>query len=327
VTRNAAIVSTGMYVPDRIMTNADLEKLVKTSNEWIVTRTGIRERRIAAPEQATSDLAAEAGKRALERAGLKPGDLDLIIVASLSPDFLTPSSACVMQAKIGAKGVAALDISAACSGFVYGLSLARGAIVSGEAETVLLVGAEVTSKFMDWNDRANCVLFGDAAGAVVLQPSNDGRGILGTTLGADGSMAPLIAIEAGGSRHPASAETVENKMHALRVRGGEVFKAGVQTMAQSVRDVLAKCGLAMNDLALLIPHQANQRILTAVAKSLDLSMEKVFMNLEKYGNTSAATIPVALYEAAEQGRLKPGDLACVVAFGGGITWGAAVIRW
>lgn len=327
MTRNAAIVSTGMYVPDRIMTNADLEKLVKTSNEWIVTRTGIRERRIAAPEQATSDLAAEAGKRALERAGLKPGDLDLIIVASLSPDFLTPSSACVMQAKIGAKGVAALDISAACSGFVYGLSLARGAIVSGEAETVLLVGAEVTSKFMDWNDRANCVLFGDAAGAVVLQPSNDGRGILGTTLGADGSMAPLIAIEAGGSRHPASAETVENKMHALRVRGGEVFKAGVQTMAQSVRDVLAKCGLAMNDLALLIPHQANQRILTAVAKSLDLSMEKVFMNLEKYGNTSAATIPVALYEAAEQGRLKPGDLACVVAFGGGITWGAAVIRW
>ncbi|MEK7476466.1 MAG: beta-ketoacyl-ACP synthase III [Candidatus Coatesbacteria bacterium] len=327
MSRTAAIVSTGMYVPPRVMTNADLAKLVETSDEWIVTRTGIRERRIAAPEQATSDLAAEASKQALERAGIAPTDVDLIILATLSPDTITPSSACVMQAKIGASRAAALDISAACSGFVYGLSLARGAIVSGEAGTVLLVGAEVTSKFMDWTDRANCVLFGDAAGAVVMRPSDGDRGVLGTVLGADGSMAPLIAIAAGGSRTPASAETVEKKMHTLRVRGGEVFKAGVRTMAQSVRDVLAKCGLKQEDLALLIPHQANQRIIAAVADSLEMPIEKVFMNLEKYGNTSAATIPVALHEAVEQGRLKPGDLVGVVAFGGGITWGAAVIRW
>jgi 3-oxoacyl-[acyl-carrier-protein] synthase-3 len=323
----AAIVSTGMYVPPRIVTNADLAKLVETTDEWIVTRTGIRERRIAHPSQATSDLAAEASTQALERAGLAPTDVDLIILATLSPDTITPSSACVMQAKIGAKKAAAVDISAACSGFVYGLSLARGAIVSGEAETVLLVGAEVTSKFMDWTDRANCVLFGDAAGAVVMRPSAGGRGVLGTVLGADGSMAPLIAIAAGGSRCPASAETVEKKMHALRVRGGEVFKSGVRSMAQAVRDVLAKCGLKKEDLALLIPHQANQRIISAVAESLEMPMDKVFMNLEKYGNTSAATIPVALHEAVEQGRLKPGDLVGVVAFGGGITWGAAVIRW
>jgi len=327
VIRTAAIVSTGMYVPPRVMTNADLEKLVETSNEWIVTRTGIRERRIAAPEQATSDLAAEASKQALERAGMTPEDVDLIILATLSPDTITPSSACVMQAKIGAKKAAAVDISAACSGFVYGLSLARGAIVSGEAETVLVVGAEVTSKFMDWTDRADCVLFGDGAGAAVLRPSSDGRGILGTILGADGSMAPLIAIEAGGSRTPASAETVEKKMHSLRVKGGEVFKSGVRRMSQSVRDVLAKCGLTKDDLALLIPHQANHRIITAVAESLEMPMEKVFVNVDKYGNTSAATIPMGLHEATEQGRLKRGDLVGVVAFGGGLTWGAAVIRW
>lgn len=325
--RAAAIAGVGMAVPEKILTNADLEKMVETSNDWIVSRTGIKERHIVAEGQATSDLGAEAGRAALQAAGLDAAELDLVLVATLTPDMLCPSTACLVQAKLGAKKAAAMDLSAACSGFVYGLSVARGAIVSGEARNVLLVGAEVTSRFVDWTDRGTCVLFGDAAGAAVLTPSFNGRGVLGTILGADGNGASLIEVPAGGSRMPASAETVAGKHHVLRLKGQDVFKQGVRTMTQAVTDILARCGVKQEEVALLVPHQANARILTAVAEALSFPMEKVVMNLAKYGNTSAATIPVALYEAEAEGRLKKGDLVCTVAFGGGLTWGAALIRW
>lgn len=325
--RSAAVLGTGICVPPKVLTNHDLSQMVATSDEWITTRTGIKERHVVENGQATSDLAAEAAKGALREAGLAPDAVDLILLATLSPDMLCPSTACLVQERIGAKRAAAADIAAACSGFVYGLSLARGAIVSGEAETVLLIGAEVTSKFVDWKDRATCVLFGDAAGAVVLRGSYNGRGVLGTLLGADGAGANYIELPGGGSRNPAAAATVEGGMHYLKLKGQDVFKAGVRTMSQAVQDVLAKCGLKQEEIALLIPHQANRRIIDAVADSLGFPGEKVFMNLDKYGNTSAATIPLALHEAVAQGRVKPGDLICTVAFGGGLTWGAAVIRW
>ncbi len=323
----AAIVGTGMAVPARILTNADLARMVDTNDEWIVSRTGIHERHVVADGQATSDLGAEAAAAALAHAGVAADEVDLVILATLSPDMLCPSTACLVQHKIGAKRAAALDIAAACSGFVYGLSLARGAIASGEAETVLLIGAEVTSRFVDWKDRATCVLFGDAAGAALLRPSAGGRGVLATVLGADGGGASLIEVSGGGSRHPASAESIAAGRHFLKLKGPDVFKAGVRSMSQAVTDVLAKCGLAQEDVALLIPHQANRRIIDAVADSLKFPKERMFVNLDKYGNTSAATIPVALHEAVGQGRVKRGDLIVTVAFGGGLTWGAAAIRW
>jgi len=301
--------------------------MVETSDEWITSRTGIKERHVVAAGEATSDLAASAAEAALKNAGMAAADLDLILLATLSPDMLCPSTACLVQHRIGAKRAAALDIEAACSGFVYGLSLARGAIVSGEAANVLLIGAEVTSKFIDWTDRKTCVLFGDGAGAAIIGAADDGRGIVGTVLGADGGGASYIDMPAGGSRLPASAETVAAKQHVLHLKGQDVFKAGVRSMGQAVQDVLKKCGLTTDDLALLIPHQANSRIISAVADSLKFPMEKVMVNVEKYGNTSAATIPMALHEAAVAGRVKSGDLICVVACGGGLTWGAAIVRW
>jgi len=327
VTRSAAIIGTGMAIPSKVLTNDDMAKIVDTSDEWIRTRTGIRERRIVSDGVNTSDLGAEAALQALKNAGVAPEEVDLIILATLSPDMPCPATACLVQNKIGAKKAAAMDISAACSGFIYGLSLARGAIVSGEAETVLLIGAEVTSRFMDWTDRATCVLFGDAAGAVVMRPSYDGRGILGTILGADGAGADLIAIAGGGTRHPASAETVAKKMHTLKVQGQGVFKAGVRSMSEATKAILAKCGVSKDDIALLIPHQANKRIIDAIVESVGFNPEKVFINVDRYGNTSAATIPVALHEALQQGRVKRGDLVAMVAFGGGLTWGSALMRW
>ena len=327
MTRSAAIIGTGMAIPSKVLTNDDMAKIVDTSDEWIRTRTGIRERRIVSDGVNTSDLGAEAALQALKNAGVAPEEVDLIILATLSPDMPCPATACLVQNKIGAKKAAAMDISAACSGFIYRLSLARGAIVSGEAETVLLIGAEVTSRFMDWTDRATCVLFGDAAGAVVMRPSYDGRGILGTILGADGAGADLIAIAGGGTRHPASAETVAKKMHTLKVQGQGVFKAGVRSMSEATKAILAKCGVSKDDIALLIPHQANKRIIDAIVESVGFNPEKVFINVDRYGNTSAATIPVALHEALQQGRVKRGDLVAMVAFGGGLTWGSALMRW
>lgn len=325
--RSAAIAGTGVSVPAKIITNDDLSRMVETSDEWIMTRTGIKERRVVEDGQAASDLGFEASASALKSAGMSAGDIDLIIAATMTPDKLCPSTACIIQEKLGAGKAAAVDIGAACSGFVYGLSLGRGAIVSGEARNVLLVATEALSRFIDWSDRASCVLFGDAAGAVVLKPSYNGHGVLATMLGADGGGKNLIEIPAGGSREPASRETVEGKRHFLRLSGQEVFKVGVRTMVQALEDVLRKAGVSKDDLALLVPHQANRRILDSVADGIGLPAEKLFLNLEKYGNTSAASVPVALHEARAQGRIKPGDLVATVSFGAGLTWGASVIRW
>ncbi len=324
--RAAAIIGTGMAVPSRVVTNVDLSKTIDTSDEWIVTRTGIKERRVAADGEATSDLGYLAGRQALENAKVKPEELDLIIAATMTPDMLCPATACLIQKKLGAKNAGGFDLEAACSGFIYGLSMARGAILGGEAKTILLVGAETVSRIIDWQDRRTCVLFGDAAGAVVMRAETDGRGVLGTLLGADGGGAELIEVPAGGSRLPASRETVDGRQHFLRMRGQDVFKAGVRSMTQAVIQVLAKCGLKKEDISLLIPHQANKRIIDAIANSLDFPKEKILINLDRFGNTSAATIPVALHEAITEGRVKSGDLVCTVAFGGGLTWGSAVIR-
>ncbi len=325
--RTAAFAGTGMAAPQKILTNDDLSRMVETNDQWIVERTGIRERRIAAPGQASSDLGLIAAREALERAGTKPEEVDLIIFATMSPDKPTPATACILQERLGAKRAAAVDVQAACSGFIYGLSLARGAIAGGEASCVLLVAGEVLSPLIDWKDRRTCVLFGDAAGAAVLKPASNGRGVLSTVLGADGTGARFLEIPAGGSREPATHETVEGKRHFLRMEGREIFKYGVRTMTQAVRDAVAKCGARMEDLALFIPHQANLRIINMVVESLKLPPEKLFLNVEKYGNTSAASVPVALHEAVLAGRVKPGDLVCMVAFGAGLTWGSAVVRW
>jgi len=316
-----------MAAPARILTNAELSTMVETSDEWIFTRTGIRERRIIAEGQNVSDLGLIASREALERAGVKPEEIDLIIFATMSPDQITPSTACILQHKLGAKRAAAVDVSAACSGFIYGLSLARGAVASGEAETVLLVGGEAMSRFIDWTDRTTCVLFGDAAGACVLRPSSTGQGVLSTVLGADGSNAGLIGYPAGGSAMPASQATIDGRLHYMKMNGAEIFKNGVRKMTRAVKDALAKCGASAQDLSLFIPHQANKRIIDGVVDALGMDHSKVFLNVEKYGNTSAASIPVALHEAVLAGRVKPGDLIGMVAFGGGLTWGAAVVRW
>ena len=323
----ARIVGTGMAAPDRILTNVELSTLVDTSDEWIFSRTGIRERRIIADGQNVSDLGLIAAQEALAQAGLKPEDIDLIIFATMSPDQISPSTACILQHKLGAKRAAAVDISAACSGFMYGMSMARGAIVSGEAQTVLLVGGEAMSRFVDWTDRTTCVLFGDAAGAVVLRPSSSGQGVLSTVLGADGSNAGLLGYPAGGSTLPASHETVDGRQHYMKMNGAEIYKNGVRKMTRAVKDALAKCGASANDLSLFIPHQANKRIIDGVVEALGMDYSKVFLNVEKYGNTSAASIPVALHEAVMAGRVKKGDLIGMVSFGGGLTWGSAVVRW
>jgi len=323
----ARIVGTGMAAPDRILTNVELSTLVDTSDEWIFSRTGIRERRIIADGQNVSDLGLIAAQEALAQAGLKPEDIDLIIFATMSPDQISPSTACILQHKLGAKRAAAVDISAACTGFMYGMSMARGAIVSGEAQTVLLVGGEAMSRFVDWTDRTTCVLFGDAAGAVVLRPSSSGQGVLSTVLGADGSNAGLLGYPAGGSTLPASHETVDGRQHYMKMNGAEIYKNGVRKMTRAVKDALAKCGASANDLSLFIPHQANKRIIDGVVEALGMDYSKVFLNVEKYGNTSAASIPVALHEAVMAGRVKKGDLIGMVSFGGGLTWGSAVVRW
>ena len=323
----ARIVGTGMAAPDRILTNVELSTLVDTSDEWIFSRTGIRERRIIAEGQNVSDLGLIAAQEALTRAAIKPEEIDLIIFATMSPDQISPSTACILQHKLGAKCAAAVDISAACSGFMYGMSLARSSIVSGEAQTVLLVGGEAMSRFVDWTDRTTCVLFGDAAGAVVLRPSSSGQGVLSTVLGADGSNSGLLGYPAGGSALPASHATVDGRQHYMKMNGAEIYKNGVRKMTRAVKDALAKCGASANDLSLFIPHQANKRIIDGVVEALGVDYSKVFLNVEKYGNTSAASIPVALHEAVLAGRVKIGDLIGMVSFGGGLTWGSAVVRW
>ncbi|WP_346355137.1 beta-ketoacyl-ACP synthase III [Azotosporobacter soli] len=325
--RAVGILGTGSYMPERIVTNKDLEKTMETSDEWIVSRTGIGARRVAAPEEATSDLAAEAGRRALLDANVNAEELDLIIVATVSPDMAFPSTACLVQAQLGAKRAAAFDISVACSGFIYGMSIAQQFIQTGLYQKVLVVGAETLSRFISWDDRKTGMLFGDGAGAAVLGETAEGFGILGLDMGADGSGAELLKIPAGGSREPASLASVKERGHIIHMDGSEVFKFAVKVMGESALRALEAAGLTTADLALLVPHQANIRIIQSAVKRLGMTMDKIMVNVDRYGNTSAASIPIALDEAAKQGRFKTGDTIGLCGFGAGLTWGSAIIKW
>ncbi len=316
----------GFYVPEKILTNTDLEKLVDTSDEWIRTRTGIRERRIAEPGTATSDLAVPAARQALAQAGLDPNDLQLIIVATSTPDMIFPSTACLVQDKLGAPKAACFDIQAACTGFVYALAMANQCVAGGMYENALVIGAEVLSGFIDWTDRSTCVLFGDGAGACVLTAANRG-GILATHLGSDGGGKEMLQLPGGGSRTPPSHASIDQRLHFLQMKGNEVFKVAVRAMADAAAQVLVKCGKTPEDVACLIPHQANRRIIDAVMERVHIDSSKVYLNVDRYGNMSAASTIVALCEAVAEGRVKPGDLVVLVAFGAGLTWGAAAIEW
>lgn len=322
---HAEVAGVGAYLPERVLTNADLERLVDTSDEWIVTRTGIRQRRIAAEDQATSDLVAIAVDRALRCAGLEPSDVDLLIVATSTPDHPMPSSACLAQQKLGMT-CPAFDLNAACSGFVYALEAGAAAIESGRHTTVVVAGADTLSRVVDFTDRRTCVLFGDAAGAVVLR-SSAAPGVLAIVLGADGSGKDLLCIPAGGSAAPCSAQVVERREQYLRMNGPEVFKFAVRVIPEATRCALERAGLAVTDLRWLIPHQANSRILATIEQRLGIDDDRVFSNLEMTGNTSAASIPLALDDLYTGGRLAPGDLIGLVGFGAGLTWGAAILRW
>lgn len=333
----AHVVGWGKYVPERILTNDDLTEMVETSDEWIRTRTGISERRIAGEDETTASMATQAAWRALETAGLAPAQVDLIIVATATPNHAFPATACLVQDALGAKNAAAFDLSAGCTGFVYALSVAADVIAgpghglatdrSGKPSTALVIGAETLSRITDWADRATCVLFGDGAGAVVLQSNGARGGILAATLGADGSGADLLRLPAGGSEEPASHRSVSQRHHYLEMRGREVFRFAVRAMPDAVREALKQAQLTVVDLDLLIPHQANQRILEAAARNLDLPSEVVYSNVSRYGNTSAASIPIALCEAADEGLIQRDDVVVCVGFGAGLTWGAAAVQW
>ena len=320
------IVGLGMYAPPKALTNADLEKMVDTSDSWIMERTGIKERRIAEPNSATSDFCLEASRRALEEAGVSPSEIDIIVVGTCTPDMPLPSTACFLQMKIGAERAFALDVNAACSGFLYSLTTADALIRAGRGKKALVVGADLLSTATDYTDRNTCILFGDGAGAVVIAECPDEEGVLSCHLHSDGRLWELIYAPGCGTIHPCGPEIVEKRMHAIRLTGNEVFKQAVTKMVDVAQEALNRNNVDISDVALFVPHQANMRIITAVGKRLGVSEEKVFVNLERYGNTSAASIPIALTEAREQGRLLKGDLVLLTSFGGGLTWGAALLR-
>jgi 3-oxoacyl-[acyl-carrier-protein] synthase-3 len=322
------IVGTGSSVPDRVLSNADLERIVSTSDEWIVTRTGISERRIAADGEATSDLAERAGRRALEAAGVDPMDVDLILVSTVTPDMFFPSTGCLLQGRLGALHAAAFDLSAACSGFIYGLSVADAYLRAGLMRNILVIGAETLSKLVDWKDRNTCVLFADGAGAALVQRTTGDARVLSTHLYADGSKGGQLIVPGGGSRHPISQKVVDDNLAKIKMsNGNEVFKTAVRAMEEAAVAALKANGVEISDIDLFVPHQANGRIINATAQRLGLPRERIVVNIGRFGNTSAASIPIALDEAVRAGRLKPGDLLLLVAFGGGLTWGSALIRW
>jgi len=324
--RNVGIIGVGECLPSRVLTNADLEKMVDTSDEWITTRTGIKERRLASPKEATSDLAVKAAQQALKDAGIQACDLDLIIVATITPDMQFPATACFVQRALAAQKAACFDISAACSGFVYGLVTAQHFIAGGLYKYALVVGAEVLSSITDWKDRNTCVLFGDGAGAAVLAPVKS-AGILSGYLGSDGNQSELLMVPAGGSRTPATHQTVDQGLHYLKMKGNELFKIAVNSMAEAAQIAVKKAGITCADVDLVIPHQANIRIIMAVAKKVGLPSEKIYLNIEKYGNMSSASTATALCEAVRQGRVKKGDIVLLDAFGAGLVWAACVIKW
>lgn len=325
-TLRVGIKGLGYYVPEKRLTNADLEKMVETSDEWIRTRTGISERRIAEKGTGTSDLAAKAALLAMKNAGVKPEEIDLVIAATSTPDMPLPSSACLLQNKIGATKAAAFDLAAACAGFVYGLYTAEQFVRAGAYKNVLVVGADLISSYIDWTDRSTCVLFGDGAGAAVVSEVKSG-GFLSTVIGSDGQYADLLKIDCGGSARPATSDTVKGKGHYLQMTGSEVFKLAVRGMADAVERALAAVDLRMDDIACFVPHQANLRIIDAVGERLKLPKEKVFINLQKYGNTSAAACAIALCEAVDEKKIKKGDKVVIATFGSGLVWGAMVLEW
>ncbi len=327
VGRTCSISAVGSYVPEKILTNADLEKIVDTTDDWITTRTGIKERRLAADDEYTSDMAARAAQRALERAEVDPTDVELIILATITPDMPFPATACLVQEKIGAHNAAAFDIEAACSGLVYALEIGQQFIMSRTYDTVLVIGAEKLSSIMDWEDRNTCVLFGDGAGAAVLQNRENTHGLLTACMGADGRKASILSQPGGGCLHPPSAKTLADRLHFLRMDGKEVFKNAVTAMTAAAKEALTRCELDIDRIKCVIPHQANMRILKAVGDRLGATEDQVFSNLEHYGNTSAASVAIALDEAVEQGQVQRGDLILLLVFGAGLTWGAAVIEW
>ena len=324
--RAVGFLGLGFYVPQRVMTNAELEKLVDTSDEWIRTRTGISQRRIAAEGENTSDLALKASQAALADAKLTPADLDMILVATMTPDMPCPATACLLQAKLGAPQAAATDVAAACSGFLYALVMGQQFIAGGVYEHVLVVGAEVLSRVVDWTDRGTCVLFGDGAGAAVIGPTTQGE-ILSTVLGSDGTKADLLKVPGGGTAQPASVESVQQRAHFLKMNGGEVFKHAARGMSEAALQAVKKAGIRPEQIACVVPHQANVRIIQAVVERAGIPLEKVYLNLDRYGNMSAASTIVALCEAVKEGRIKKGDYVLMVVFGAGLTWGAAVLKW
>jgi 3-oxoacyl-[acyl-carrier-protein] synthase III len=326
---STVILGTGSYAPERVLTNDDLAHMVDTSDEWIRTRTGISERRVAAPNEASSDMGVGAAQRALDDAGLKPADIDLLIVATVTPDLPMPACACFIQHKLGVPTTAAcFDLNAACSGFVYALDTACAMLTSGRYRKALVIGVEKLSGVIDWQDRTTCVLFGDGAGATVIGLTDEpGRGLLGTRLGTFGEGADLLYISHGGSRSPTTPESIAARDHCIRMKGKEVFKLAVRGMDEAARDILEQHQIRADQISLVIPHQANLRIIEAISEYLELPMERFFVNVDRYGNTSAASIPLALDEARRGGRIKPGDLTLLVAFGAGLTYGSALIRW
>ena len=325
--RPVSVTGVGSYVPAKILTNLELEKMVETTDEWITTRTGIKERRISAADEFTSDMAAQAALRAMKMAGITAEQIDLIIIATITPDMPFPSTACLVQQKIGARRAAAFDIEAACSGFIYGLEVGQQFIMSRTYDTVLVIGAEKLSSIVDWQDRNTCVLFGDGAGAAILQNRPNSHGLLTAVMGADGGKANLLTMPAGGSRCPATADSVNARLHYLRMDGKETFKSAVQAMLTAAQEALRRCELDITQIKCVIPHQANRRIIDAVGDRLGVSPEQLFVNLDRYGNTSAASVAIALDEAVSSGKVSRGELMLLVVFGAGLTWGAAVIEW
>ena len=325
--RRSVILGTGSELPSKVVSNADLEKIVETSDEWITTRTGIKERRVLEAGQSNADMAYRASERALRDAHVSAEDLDAIIMGTVTPDYPFPSSACVLEDKLGAKAAFSFDVSAACSGFLNALAVADSFIKTGTIRNALVVGSDALSRLLNWHDRTTCILFGDGAGAVVLGASENGNGILSAKLRTDGAYAKTLYVPAGGSSKPATAETVQNNEHTISMNGKEVFKIAVRSMEEISRRALDEAEVSVDQVALVIPHQANRRIIVALAERLGIPMEKVIVNVDKYGNTSAASVPVALDEARRQGRIRPGDIVLLNAFGAGFAWGAAVVKF
>lgn len=325
--RSVSIIGTGSYLPEKVLTNADLERLVETGDEWITTRNGIKERRIAASGEATSDLAAKAAVAAMENARVTPGEIDLIIVATVTPDMFFPSTAAFVQSKIGAKNAACFDVSAACSGFLYAIEIAQQFITSHTYDTVLVIGADKLSSIVDWTDRNTCVLFGDGAGAAVLRHRGGGHGVISTFMASDGNLSDILNIPGGGSRLPITKDNADQHLNCIKMNGKEIYKHAVTSMLDAANRALSAARLTPDDLACIIPHQANLRIIEAVASRMKAPMDRFMINLDRYGNTSAAAVPIALDEASRVGRMRVGDYVLLIVFGGGLTWASSVIQW